>query len=77
MPKRKITVMATITILLNGEPREAPAGIDLDHLLELFSLPSQRIAIELNKRVIRRTDWPQTAIGEGDRIEVVHFVGGG
>ena len=66
-----------IKIYLNGETREAPAGIDLDHLLELFSLPSQRIAIELNKNVIRRVDWPKTPVAEGDRIEVVHFVGGG
>ncbi len=69
--------MATIKILLNGETREAPGEINLDHLLELFSLPSQRIAIELNKNVIPRANWPQTAIGDGDRIEVVHFVGGG
>ena len=69
--------MATIKILLNGETREAPGEIDLDHLLELFSLPSQRVAIELNKNVIRRADWPQTVVGDGDRIEVVHFVGGG
>ena len=69
--------MATINILLNGEIREAPEEIKLDHLLELFSLPSQRIAIELNRNVIRRVDWPQTIVGDGDRIEVVHFVGGG
>lgn len=66
-----------INILLNGETRAAPSEIDLGHLLELFSLPKQRIAIELNKTVIRRTDWPQTIVNDGDRIEVVHFVGGG
>lgn len=69
--------MATIKILLNGETREAPAGIDLDHLLEFFSLPSQRVAIELNQNVIRRADWPRMVVGDGDKIEVVHFVGGG
>ena len=69
--------MATIKVLLNGETREVPPEIGLDHLLELFSLPSQRIAIELNKSVIRRTDWSQTIISDGDKIEVVHFVGGG
>ncbi len=69
--------MATIKISLNGEAREAPRGIGLDHLLELFSLPSQRVAIELNKNVIRRADWPKTDLSDGDRIEVVHFVGGG
>ncbi|MBL0241018.1 MAG: sulfur carrier protein ThiS [Chloracidobacterium sp.] len=46
-------------------------------LLDQLSLPHQRIAIELNKAVIRRADWPNTTVNEGDRIEVVHFVGGG
>ena len=66
-----------INIYLNGERREIPAGIDLVRLLEVFSLPSQRIAIELNNTVIRRVDWPQAMLSEGDKIEVVHFVGGG
>ena len=66
-----------ITIYLNGEARDIPAEIDLVRLLEVFSLPSQRIAIELNKSVIRRSDWPATLIHEGDKLEVVHFVGGG
>ena len=77
LPKRKITVMAAIKIQLNGETRDVPAGIDLDRLLELFSLPGQRVAIELNNMVIRRADWPGTTISDQDKIEVVHFVGGG
>ena len=66
-----------INIYLNGERREIPAGIDLVRLLEVFSLPSQRIAIELNNTVIRRADWPQAVLSDGDKVEVVHFVGGG
>ena len=66
-----------IKIYLNGERREIPAETDLVRLLEVFSLPSQRIAIELNSNVIRRADWPQAMLREGDKIEVVHFVGGG
>ena len=66
-----------ITIYLNGEAHDIPAEIDLVRLLEFFSLPSKRIAIELNKTVIRRPDWPATIIQEGDKLEVVHFVGGG
>ena len=66
-----------ITIYLNGEKREIPPELDLIRLLELFSLPSQRIAIELNNTVVRRTDWPQSILHEGDKLEVVHFVGGG
>ena len=77
LPKRKIAVMATIKISLNGESREIPAEIDLVRLLEVFSLPSQRIAIELNNKVIRRVDWPSEVLSDGDKVEVVHFVGGG
>ena len=69
--------MAAINILLNGETREVPGEINIDRLLELFSLPKQRVAIELNNMVIRRSDWPVTVVRESDKIEVVHFVGGG
>lgn len=69
--------MAAIFVLLNGEKCEVPEGIDLDRLLELFSLPRQRVAIELNGRVARRGDWPTVFLNEGDKIEVVHFIGGG
>lgn len=62
---------------INGEVREVPEEIDLDRLLELFSLPKQRVAIELNNNVIPRADWPTTAVSDDDKIEVVHFVGGG
>ncbi len=74
---RKIEKMTVINILLNGEPREVAKEIRLDQLLDFFSLPKQRIAIELNSNVIRRSEWPQTRVAGGDRIEVVHFVGGG
>jgi len=69
--------MAAINILLNGEEREVPGEIGLDQLLELFSLPRQRVAIELNNDVVRRADWPGTIVRDSDKIEVVHFVGGG
>lgn len=66
-----------LIITLNGETREIPRQISLDELLDLFSLPKQRVAVEHNDRVVRRIDWASTAVKEQDRIEVVHFVGGG
>ncbi|MFN2502123.1 MAG: sulfur carrier protein ThiS [Pyrinomonadaceae bacterium] len=62
---------------INGETREVPAEIVLDQMLELFSLPRQRIAVELNCEVVPRADWPVTMIRDEDKIEVIHFVGGG
>lgn len=66
-----------IRIFLNGECHEIEDRVSLDGLLDLFSLPRQRVAIELNKQVVRRQDWQSELIEDGDRIEVVHFVGGG
>ena len=66
-----------MNILLNGEVREVTEGVTLDQLLIQLQLPRQRIAVELNQRVIRRADWANATLKEGDRIEVVHFVGGG
>jgi len=66
-----------ISITINGEARELPGQINLDRLVELFSLPKQRVAVELNSIVIRRSDWPETVVSDRDKIEIVHFVGGG
>lgn len=64
-------------VIINGEKKDVQGGIDLEALLNHLSLPQQRIAIELNKEVVRRKDWQNTKLNEADRIEVVHFVGGG
>lgn len=64
-------------IFLNGERREVPEQINLNALLDHFALPKQRVAVELNAGVIRRQDWESTLLNNSDRIEVIHFVGGG
>lgn len=66
-----------IQVYLNGETRKIPSDFNLQQLLEHFSLPSQRVAVELNKTVVRRGDWKATKINDADTIEVIHFVGGG
>ena len=69
--------MANITVFINGEARQVAPETHLAELLDRLELPQQRVAIELNRSVVRRADWPRTAVSDGDRIEVVHFVGGG
>ncbi len=64
-------------ILLNGEKKEISRELNLTELLNYFSLPRERVAIELNKEVVRRKNWDLIKIKELDKIEVVHFVGGG
>ncbi len=54
-----------------------PGESNLNDLLAVFDLPSQSIAIEFNGEVVARARWAETPVNDGDRVEVVHFVGGG
>ena len=69
--------MESIRIFINGEEREIVSEFTMANLLEHFSLPQTRIAIELNRDVVRRKDWSRVLVKNADRIEVIHFVGGG
>ena len=64
-------------LLLNGERREVANGLSLAELVETLKLAPERIAIELNQNVVRRADWSMLMLQETDRVEIVHFVGGG
>jgi sulfur carrier protein len=64
-------------VFINGETKEIPDEVNLFELLRYFSLPQERIAVELNKEVVRKKDWENIKINDEDRIEVIHFVGGG
>ncbi|HEY0098893.1 MAG TPA: sulfur carrier protein ThiS [Pyrinomonadaceae bacterium] len=64
-------------VQVNGEIRELPEGTTLGELVRELSLAPERLAIELNREVVRRAAWPETEIREGDAVEIVHFVGGG
>ena len=66
-----------MTIFINGEARELDGVLTLAGLLDTLELPKQRVAVELNERVIRKQDWEATVIANNDKLEVVHFVGGG
>jgi thiamine biosynthesis protein ThiS len=64
-------------VYVNGEPRELSAEISLTELITQLDLPPARIAVELNRAVVRRSEWSTTTLKDEDRIEIVHFVGGG
>jgi sulfur carrier protein len=66
-----------ITIQVNGEKKEIPDGLKLAALVEWLKLPSDRVAVEHNLEIVPRNLWQATAVNDGDRLEVVHFVGGG
>lgn len=65
-----------MTIRLNGAEREV-ASATLAELVGELGMPGERIAIELNGRAVRRAEWPSAALRAGDRVEILHFVGGG
>ena len=62
---------------VNGHARDVPDSITLAELIRHLALAPERLAIELNRKVVRRADWQETGLKEGDRVEIVHFVGGG
>ena len=64
-------------VFINGDAKEIPGEINLSELLKRFSLPQERIAVELNKEVVRKKDWETVKINDADKIEIIHFVGGG
>jgi len=66
-----------LRVQVNGEVREVSDQLKLSELVSELSLTPERVAIELNKRVVRRNQWAATMLADGDRIEIVHFVGGG
>jgi len=66
-----------MTIQLNGREEEVPQGLTLAALLDWLKLPADRVAVELNLAIVPRAHWAQTSIEDRDRLEVVHFVGGG
>ena len=67
----------SLRVYVNGESRELSAPISLSELINQLNLPVARIAVELNRAVVRRSEWSTTTLQDEDRIEIVHFVGGG
>jgi thiamine biosynthesis protein ThiS len=66
-----------LRIEVNGEPREVPDGASVAELMALLGLAAPRVAVELNLEIVPRSAWGATRLAAGDRLEVVHFIGGG
>ena len=64
-------------IHVNGEPRDIEEGLSLSQFVAGLSLKPEQIAVELNHTVVRRSAWEETWLKAGDKVEIVHFVGGG
>jgi len=67
----------TIEITVNGEAHAVAPGTTVDGLLDQLGMPRERVAVEVNRRVVRKAEWAAAELAAGDRLEIVHFVGGG
>jgi thiamine biosynthesis protein ThiS len=66
-----------LRVYVNGEAKELSGPTSLAELITQLDLPAARIAVELNRNVVRRNEWSSTMLHDDDRLELVHFVGGG
>jgi thiamine biosynthesis protein ThiS len=66
-----------MNIIFNGKPRETQASINIQELLDQMQLDCMQVVVEHNKSIIPRQRLAETALNDGDTLEVIHFVGGG
>ena len=65
-----------MTLTINGEARDFAAA-NVAELIEQLGMKQDRVAVELNRNIVPRDRWAETRLSAGDRLEIVHFVGGG
>lgn len=66
-----------MNVVVNGEKQVLGAGLTVAGLLAELGLGEKKVAIELNQTVLEKDEWSRTPLHENDRLEIVHFVGGG
>jgi thiamine biosynthesis protein ThiS len=66
-----------LEITINGESKQVPADQSVAQLLSFLNIESDRVAVELNKTLVRKRDWARTFVPDSSQIEIVEFVGGG
>lgn len=64
-------------VLVNGDAMELPTGATIATLIENMSLEGKRLAVEVNEDIVPRSQHAEFTLSEGDRVEVVHAIGGG
>jgi thiamine biosynthesis protein ThiS len=64
-------------VVINGERREIPEGLNVTAMIEHLGMPLNRVALERNRDILPRAHWNETRVQPNDNFEIVHFVGGG
>jgi sulfur carrier protein len=71
------TASTTLTIVVNGEERAIAQGDTIAGLIHSIGLDPERLAVELDRRIVKRAEWSSTILAAGSQVEIVQFVGGG
>ena len=64
-------------LTINGKDQTFDESLTLAQLVEQLGMKGDRVAVELNREIVSRAQWPETMLKDGDQMEIVHFVGGG
>ena len=67
----------SMTLQINGQAREFHDRLTVAALVAELGMKTDRVAVELNLEIVPRASWESTILKDGDRLEIVHFVGGG
>ena len=73
----RFTRLMSLIITLNGECFEIERALSVTSLLERLDIDPRRVAVEHNLTILKRQTFPEVVVGDGDRVEIVNFVGGG
>ena len=66
-----------VSVVINGELKQVPRGLNMPGLLAYLGISTSRVAIERNLDILPQSLWDETQVSAGDRYEIVHLVGGG
>ncbi|MGE3332803.1 MAG: sulfur carrier protein ThiS [Rhodospirillaceae bacterium] len=66
-----------MNITLNGDARAIPDGLSVEGLLAHLGIQSKKVAVERNLEIVPKSAFASTVLADGDRMEIVHFIGGG
>ena len=64
-------------LVINGKEQTFDDSLNVTQLVEQLGMKGDRVAVELNRDIVPRAQWAETTLNDGDRLEIVHFVGGG
>ncbi len=76
-PNFGLRYIESMRLQINGDEKEFADGLSLADLIAQLGMKADRVAVELNREIVSRAQWEETALHDGDKLEIVHFVGGG